>query len=159
MSDENVVVSTGNNRDHHTLDIRVVSLDETREYQIDEQDKPYIEKIMGIYMYDKLQHTFCCELRPSYWLVHLYDQVILSAFGNELVSDEADKIYEKYENCGGTDNYYHVSSIDHIEDEYADKPLEFRYAVYGEEIVEKNETTYYEALEAIREDLICNILL
>jgi hypothetical protein len=130
---------------HPPLAPCVVALDETRHYEIDEADRPHIESIMGVYLFDARQAHHLCEITPSYWLVHLYDQVRLTADALEhLPQDEQDRIYEQYEYEGGDDLYVHCHEIDHLADT---PPGAFRFVRCDDQPI---QTEYDELFEAIR---------
>ena len=54
------------------------------------------------------------NLPPSYFLIHLYDEVRLTQEGDELSDAAKDELYETYENCGGDDIYVHCHTIDKL---------------------------------------------
>jgi len=89
-----------------------ISFDETVHWNIAEEDKPYIEKMMGVYFYDRSEYTYCCEVTPSYWLRHLGNV----AYCRWDTPDEVrERIYDKYE-IGGYDDscYMHVRVVEAI---------------------------------------------
>lgn len=53
-------------------DFHVIKIDETRFFN-DEKLVKAAGKIFVIYMYDKNERTYCCELTPSYYLIPLYN--------------------------------------------------------------------------------------
>lgn len=88
-----------------------VALDETRYYNIAEEDKPKIEKIVGVYIFNRSEYTHCCEIAPSYSLIHLYDAVYLTEFGE----DFGDEMDEKYAHNDSDDCYMHVADVEAID--------------------------------------------
>jgi hypothetical protein len=52
-----------------TAKLRLVQFDETGEWSDEIVAKA--GKIKGVYMYDANQHTYCCELMPSYTMIPL----------------------------------------------------------------------------------------
>lgn len=148
------------------IDARVVALDETRYYSIDEQDKPYIKEIRAMYMYDKNEVTHCCELTPSYWLVHLYNQVITTDDGGELPEEHKGRLYEKYEHEPSDDIYVHCRVVDSIENRAVEagketprlygRLLSGDYYVHGDTGVSYEETPYDDQMEALREHFCGN---
>src|SRR6266542_4446031 len=76
---------------HVTIDARVIALNRTHNYLIDEKHQPSIARIEEVYLYDKHQHTHCCELTPSYYLIHLYSRVIFTPEGDKLNDHEQDE--------------------------------------------------------------------
>jgi len=67
--------------DRLPIDIYAVNLDFTDDFAIDPADRPYIENIRAIFMFDRNQRTHCCELTPSYYLIHLYDEIYWTGSG------------------------------------------------------------------------------
>lgn len=47
---------------------KVVALDETEYWELDEELMDKIDAIFGIYVYDANCRTHCCSFTPSYWL-------------------------------------------------------------------------------------------
>jgi hypothetical protein len=95
------------------IDAYAVALVETRNYFLDPADAPFIQDIRGMYLFDRNERVHCCEMTPSFYLVHLYDQVVCHPGTSE---DRAQKIYEKYENHGGDDKYVHCHEIEALID-------------------------------------------
>ena len=91
------------------INAHVIALDETNHSNISPSDKPHIAKIMGVYLYDENEITYCCELTASYYLIHLYDVVVLTG---ELDEEKEAALYEKYENQGGDNIYVYCCEID-----------------------------------------------
>jgi len=154
------------------IDARVVSFNQTSHYTIDAEDAPYIKEIRGVYLYDKNEVTHCCEITPSYWLVHLYDQVIPSDAGHDLRDEDECKmgdIYQKYEQCGNEDMYVHCRVVDAIEERAVKAGKETPrlhgtlrsgdYYEHGVTGVTYEETPYDEQIEALREHFCGNCVL
>ena len=135
------------------IDAYVVAFSEMGHYSITEEDQPHIQDIRGVYLFDRHQRTFCCEMTPSYWLIHLYDEVVLTPEADEALDEsEKDAIYQEYENCGGDDIYVHCHTIDaKIE---ANKPSTVYH--YGGTEVSYDQSGYEEQMEGLREHLSCN---
>jgi hypothetical protein len=93
------------------IDAYCVALDETDHYVIADEDKPKIEKIMGVYLFDKNEVTHCCELTPSYWLIHLYDEVVCA---KEVDDEERSRLDEEYGHEDAEDIYVHCRDIERI---------------------------------------------
>ena len=94
-----------------SIDAYCVALVETGNYIIDESDRPHIREIRGVYLFDRNVHVHCCELTPSYYLIHLYDQVIPA---DDAPDDVLERLDETYGHCGGEDCYVHVHEIENI---------------------------------------------
>ena len=135
------------------LDAYVVAFSEVDHYQIKEKDRPHIHDIRGVYLFDRHERTFCCEMTPSYWLVHLYDEVVLTPEADETLDDsEKDAIYQEYEYCGGDASYVHCHTIDAMIE--ANKPYTVRH--YGRTNVSYDESDHENQMEGLREHFSCN---
>jgi len=134
------------------IDAHIIALDKTHNYLIKDEDKPFVETIRGIYFFDRNEITRCCELTPSYYLYHLYDEVVLTKLGNSLSEEDRDNLYQKYEFCGGEDIYVHCNTIDKIV-KIAPK---FGYHHYGNTGVSYDDTDYEEQIESLREHFCGN---
>ena len=135
------------------IDAYVITFSEIDHYFLTEKDRPHIQNIRGVYLFDHNERTFCCEMTPSYWLIHLYDEVILTPEADEALDEfEKDDIYQEYENCGGDDIYVHCHTIDAIIE--ADKPNTVHH--YGGTNVSYDDSDYDEQLEGLQEHFCCN---
>jgi len=142
--------------DNHVIMPRIIALDETEYYTIEEEDKPFISRILSVYFYDKNLHTHNCSFTPDYWLIHLYDQVCLTKAGEELDEYAQDRIFQRYEYSPTTDDcYMAVSDIDRVESQLTQSGEKFRFIVEPDEPVPE-DVTYDEAMEALREEYCAN---
>jgi hypothetical protein len=147
-------VSVPRNRSRRLpIDAYVVAFSEVDHYQIREEDRPHIQDIRGVYLFDRHERTFCCEMTPSYWLIHLYDEVVLTPEAQEALDElEKDTIYQEYEYCGGDDIYVHCHTIDGMIE--ADKPNTVYH--YGWTAVRYRDSDHEEQMEGLREHFCCN---
>lgn len=136
------------------IDARVIKLNSTPDYCLKHGDKQFIKRIWDVWVYDKNQHTHCCELTPSYSLIHLYTEVELSDKGSALPDAKKDEIYERYEHEPTDDKYVHVSDIDRLEEILLKKP--FRYYVYGNPGVSFDDVDRDQQMESLREHFNAN---
>jgi hypothetical protein len=90
------------------IKVNAVALNETSYYNIKSEDKPYIEKICGVYAYNSEEYTYCCELTPSYHLRYLYSYLVAS---REIDRYLYDALHDKYCFEGGDDMYLHCRSV------------------------------------------------
>lgn len=63
-------------------------------------------KVYGVYIYNKFEHTYCCETRPSYWLRHIYD------YPSVILPEE---VIDEFDHCAGigsNDHYVHVAGVE-----------------------------------------------
>ena len=125
-------------------DFYAIYFDETDGWTIAPEDAPYVEKILGVYVYDASTHTHLCEITPSYWLAHAYDTVVLR-YTDDLTDEIRERIYDRYE-CGqwSDDTYMHVRSIERI-----DPSRKHSYGSFDGE-------TFEERYEQAREQACCN---
>ena len=140
------------------IDARLVALDRTRDFMIDDADRPHIKQIRSVYLYDKNERTHCCELTPSYWLEHLYDEVVLTPEADAALSEnEREALYCKYEYIPDDDGgcYIHCHVIDGIES----RAGKFEYHVYGETGVSYDDCDHDEQMEALWEHFCGNHVL
>lgn len=134
------------------IDAYVVALDETDHYDIDPADRQFIRQIRGVYVFDRNERTHCCEWTPSYWLIHLYDEVLLTEAGEALDDHAADDLYQKYEYCGGDDIYVHCHSIDAI----IRRNEPFTVYHYGDTEVDQEDVDHDGQMDALREHFCGN---
>jgi hypothetical protein len=135
------------------IDAYVIAFSEMDHYFIKEEDRPNIQDIRGVYLFDRNERTFCCEMTPSYWLIHLYDEVVLTPEADDALGEcEKDAIYQEYEYCGGDNIYVHCHTIEaRIE---ANKRNTVHH--YGGTEVSYDESDYDEQLEGLQEHFCCN---
>jgi hypothetical protein len=62
-------------------DLRLIALDETHNWEIRPQDVPYIDQIVGVYLFDQNELTYPASSTPHYTLYHVENQVRLSKEG------------------------------------------------------------------------------
>lgn len=63
-------------------------------------------KVYGVYIYNKFEHTYCCEARPSYLLRHIYD------YPSVILPEE---VIDEFDHCAGigsNDHYVHVAGVE-----------------------------------------------
>ena len=135
------------------VDIRVIALNETEHYVIDEADKEHIEMIVGVYMFDFNSCTHVCELTPSYFLRHIRDEVRLTEKSqSELTLEKQEELYDKYENEYQDDIYMHCGHVHKIIAHMLTLPnSRDRYCVEGKQEL-PDDTTYDEYIEEVWED-------
>ena len=128
------------------IDARVIAINETEYYEFPAEHAPYIQAIRGIYLYDANQHTHCCELTPSYYLIFLYHSVLLTEAGKALDDEARRVLLEEYEVCNnGEDRYVHCSTVERLAKATGD------YLEYGATEVSYDDETYDEQIEGLIE--------
>ncbi len=133
------------------IDAYVVALDETTHYFISPADRPYIEQIRGAYLFDRNQCTHCCELTPSYYLIYLYNQVLLTEKGNALDDHAQNRLFQQYEHYGD-DCYVHCHTVERIIER--NKPQTVCH--YGNPEVDQQDVEYNEQMDALQEHFCSN---
>lgn len=98
-------------------DFRAIAIDETRYYAIAPEDAPSIKRILQVYVYDASQHTYCCEITPSYYLDPLYTIVEVGA---DVSDAERDALQEKYGYEPADACYFHCHVIEAMEKAHPD---------------------------------------
>lgn len=90
-------------------DVWVVKIDE-RQYWVDEMVLR-CTKIVGVYVVDRRQLTYCCSMTPSYWLHFLGTQ-----WEGDFTDAEREEIDERVRagDSESESNYYDVANIDRI---------------------------------------------
>jgi len=86
-----------------TVKLRLILLDETKGWRDD--IKEACGKIFTPYMYDENQHTYCCEVTPSYTLYPL------PSFAENEISDEMQENLMDGDNENREPIYMHVSTV------------------------------------------------
>lgn len=95
-----------------TRNWHVVAINDTHYWNLKEEDKPYIEKMLSVYYFDKNEITYCCEITPSYFLCGLYNTAVCKLDTPEAVRE---RIYDRYEGEPCDDCYVHCSVADRME--------------------------------------------
>jgi len=133
------------------IDAYLVALNLTEPGMIDDADESFIEEVRDVFLFDKNQVTYCCELTPSYWLIYCYSGAILSEAGCALSGYERQRLADKYEAGPMDEVYMHCHKIDGILD---GKPSHVRH--YPTAGVSYDDIPYDEQMENLREHFACN---
>lgn len=85
-----------------------VRIDETRYWHWDILDAILGKegKVYGVYTYNEMEHTYCCEARPSYFLRYVYDYP--SVMLPEKMMDE----FDNHANVDSNEHYVHVTDVE-----------------------------------------------
>jgi hypothetical protein len=134
------------------IDARLIAIDETSHYAIEEQDKPFIRQIRAVYLYDRNEVTHLCEFTPSYFLIHLYDEVVLTDAGAALDDFKQDEIFQRYENEPSDNIYMHCHDVDQM----ARSGRRFTHYKHGRTGVRLTDVPREEQMESLREHFCCN---
>jgi RimJ/RimL family protein N-acetyltransferase len=139
------------------IDAHVSALDETGHWNIDAEHAPYIKAIRGVYLFDRNERTHCCEITPSHYLIHLYDQVIFTDAGEELDDYAKDDIYQTYEYTGQSEDIYvHCRTVDRMIAKATKPGLNFDHYHDGTVNAPYADTKHAEQMEALREHFCGN---
>jgi hypothetical protein len=92
------------------MNIKAVSINETKQYKINPEDQEDVLAIHGVYCYDPDSTTYCCELTPSHDLQYLYTYLTLSSSAQDNYT-RREELFERYCNEPGEDIYMHVSDV------------------------------------------------
>lgn len=96
--------------------VLAVRLDETSNWDADFLKKYRIEKVFGVYVYNRNRRVHCCEMTASYELNFVESQFEFEAgfYPEDQLSEEIDDL--RIEAEAGTElvSYYHCHSIDKI---------------------------------------------
>ena len=128
------------------IDARVIAIDETAHYTFGE-DRPYIEKVLAVYLYDANERTHLCELTPSHFMRFLYNTVVPTQAVDDLSDDQQEALYDTYEiENFGEDQYMHCADLERLAK--ADPKL---YLNYGDTEVDYDESDYDDQIEGLIE--------
>lgn len=132
-------------------DFRLIALDETQYWNLPEFAGKFT-RIERVYLYDRAQHVYCCEMTPSYYLMPIETHAVYADNVSENVRDEINIALISNEDCEGM--YLHVAQLDRLAEELSKEPNR-TYTIKAEDFIEE-EQTYEELLAAIEEDCRCN---
>lgn len=112
------------------INAKVIALDETEHWFLDGfgDDAQYVERVEGVYWFDKNTHTHCCEFTPSYWLYPVEHRAVLRDDTPDEAADRIDHFVKEPQQEG---MYAHVPTIDRIVAEIKASREKFRYASVG----------------------------
>jgi hypothetical protein len=100
---------------HH--DWWYIGIDETSHWNLPANLRPFVDRIITVYGFDRASHTYCCELTPSHWLTCCDFSV---RYKDEDTPGFTDHIRELIEETVSTvakhesDGYYHARDIDRL---------------------------------------------
>jgi hypothetical protein len=93
------------------MKVNAVSLNQTRYFNIRDEDKPYIKEIRATYCYDPELGVHLCELTPSHELRYLHTYIVWEDDDILDHDDLRDSLEERYCHEGDDDTYMHVSDV------------------------------------------------
>lgn len=138
------------------IDAYAIARDETEFYNIDPADAPLIERIMGVYVFDRNERVHCGELTASYYLIHCYAAI---HFTDAASDHDRERLDEKYGYAEGDSIYIHCRDIEKV----IKAGQRDRINHYGdvapnhlEDGIEDADEQRSREIESIREDLCAN---
>lgn len=131
------------------IDAYLISLDETHNWIIADDDKPFIKAIHTVYLLDRNSHTHCCELTPSFWLIFVYNDI---EFDGEVSEEIRERLYSNYADEGGESCYVHVRNIEPV----LEKATPGKVYHYGSPEVSEDDVERDDQMESLREYFNCN---
>lgn len=149
--------------------IQVIALAE-QGWNIQDEHKQYIDKILTVYYFNQNEHTHLCEFTPSYELNHFEYQVRLTEAGEALRETNehlCDEIRDEYEQIYVEERvtYMHVATVDKFIKWVADEKLEYRHHEYGDIAPDLADAELAEDLadtdwrDLVRESLSCDSVI
>ena len=142
--------------DRRAIDAYAVALNETEYYNIDAADRRFIERIDGVYVFDRNEHTHCCELTPSYFLIYAYTCIVFTADADDAARDD---LQDKYAYQPSDDIYMHCHTVDRLVAAGTRDTVSHYGDVFPngmETDVDDPDDRHSLEMEHIREDLNCN---
>lgn len=131
------------------IDAWAVTLNETDCWILKPEDAPFIKVMRGVYVFDRSERTYCCEMTPSYWLIHLYDLVECQPGTTE---DRFQRMASYYEGLGGDSKYVHCHEIEAI----ISKGERFTVCQLGATNVSYDDVSREDQMESLREHYAAN---
>jgi len=84
---------------------QLIKLDETIHLSADLGAKM---RLFGVYAFDDAEHTYCCELAPSRFLIHVANDI---DFNSDVSDDEREDLYDLINRDDTSDFYMHSDSV------------------------------------------------
>jgi hypothetical protein len=92
-----------------------VGFDQTADWNLAPEDKPWIKEIRAVYLFDRNTVTYCCEVTPSYYMRFCYHAfVFIDGTPDEVCS----RIQEQYGTEPQDDCYMHHAGVDRFIDDH-----------------------------------------
>jgi hypothetical protein len=132
------------------IDIWLLVQDETEYWNLDPQHMAMIERIEGVYLYDKNQVTHCCEVTASYCLLFVENRAVFKPDVSEEDIDEIDGIIRGVPQEQDV-TYMHCHTVDDIPDR--------KKHHYGSPEVPLEDVPYDEQIESVLEYCQANCLI
>jgi hypothetical protein len=141
------------------IDARVIALDKTELFEVDDEHKEYIESIEIVYIYDKNETSPLCENSQLYHMIYtgiININLKEKAFG-KLTDDQKEYVADKYMFPGlNFDIYLSCEEVDTLAEEL--QKLESRYYIEGKKELPR-DMSYEEYMEELVEDCTTNYRL
>jgi hypothetical protein len=121
-------------------DIYAITFNETQYYNFKPGDKELIKSVNQVYVLNRSEYTYLCEITPSYFLEPVYTWVEVV---DGLSDEERERLQEAYEHETSEPTYVHVRVVEAI---IKDHPERVRH--YGNS---DDEDDFMTALDDARE--------
>lgn len=131
------------------IDACFVALEPTDDYHFTEEERRHVKAVYDIFLYNRNEHTYCCELTPSYWLYYVDTQIL---FQDGAPDSARAAITGKYTLGPGDSCYVHVRAIDAIAaNSGSNKSGMRRHLVHGATGIPYADLSYDEQIEDLIE--------
>lgn len=111
-------------------DFVAVAVNETPYYEFGKEDASLIERVYTVYVFNRSEHTYCCQLTPSYFLEPAYTELILTDY--DVSEEKKEELDEKY--CMVSWEDAHYANVYSIERYIKDNPSLVDVYGYAEDI-------------------------
>jgi len=92
-----------------------IRMDETHHWSEGSEIRDFLGEKDGrvhcVYFYNEMEHAYCCEMRPSYWLRHVYD------FSSVMLPEKMMDEFDQHSSVDSNDHYFHTTDIDALPDD------------------------------------------
>lgn len=136
-----------------TVQARIMGLRIGQDYDREWMRERGIVRVWGVYVYDANRPVHCCELTPSYELLHVHDQAEYAPGIDDAARERADD--EIMQSGEEGYRYMHVGTVDRLPESRTGNRSE-RWPIYDEGECAEWDMDHDEAMEKAREYCACN---
>lgn len=143
------------------MNFHVIAIEETEWWRLEEKMMQVIERIETVYLYDSSEHTYLCEMTPSYTLYPIETRAVYKSGFDTDDSREGEQMLNEIEleilsNKDGEVKYYHVSHIESLVESYQKEEKQYVYKHHGGTGVSLEDSDYESQVEGMLEYFRCN---